>query len=197
MRTLEGECKEGVLHIETITRRFPTIAEMEVRTSNMQMKTRTGVVALAWNSSQEISQQQGNSCPVVDEELLLLVSISTAQNWRKSTWALCYRTCKLSNLKCSRRRLTTRNWKLSGQQREPRLSWALKKCEPAGFSFSRQWPSGRLMRFLPLTNTAHDTHISVSRLKLCRCMRCLSKLFVLAVKFWQSGRIKLKLREVP
>ena len=81
MSMFEDECKEGVLHIEASTREFPTIAEMEVRTSTMQVKMTTGVVALAWNSSQEIPQQQENSCArVIDEELLFLASMSTARN---------------------------------------------------------------------------------------------------------------------
>ena len=131
MRTLEGECKEGVLHIEASTREFPTTAEMEVRTSTMQMKITTGVVALAWNSSPEIPQQQENSCSVVDEELLFPASISTARNWRESTCALLYRTCELSTLKRSRRRLTTRNLKLSPLQQEPTLWRWVSASQPA------------------------------------------------------------------
>ena len=94
---------------------------MEVRTSTMPLEKRTGVDPLAWNSSQEIPQQQENLCSVVDE-LLFPASISTAQNWTSWTCALFYRTAReLSNLKCSRRRPTTWNLKLSGQQQEPTL----------------------------------------------------------------------------
>ena len=196
MRTLEGECKEGVLHIEASTREFQTIAGMEVRTSTLPVKKRTGVDPLAWNSSQVIAQQQGNSCSVIDEELLFTASISTARYWTQSACTLLYRMHDFGNWKCWRRRLTTRNLKLSGQQQEPTL--AVNKCEPAGFSFPRQrsrpllpavhylnrptsrhyvelrssslgrycpfgWNSnvaqgfsGRLMRFLSLSNTTHS-----------------------------------------
>ena len=126
MRTLEGECKEGVLHIEASTREFPTTAEMEVRTSTMQMKMKAGVVALAWNSSPETPQQQVKSFAVIDEELLYLVSMSTARNWRKSTFALLYRTRELSTLN-GRSKLEA-FWTATGTD-----VMALNKCEAAGF----------------------------------------------------------------
>ena len=93
--TFEGECRDGVLHIETSTRALAMLANVELRMTLTFMRTRTLVGKVTSNMSRVMEQQQWNCYPVCDECLLPESMVAVNSN-------LITQTSRFNwNLKCS------------------------------------------------------------------------------------------------